>query len=207
MKELERTKRISISAVLFLLVILIAVLTFKKPEYIFEKDSATTLDKMATKDYILSQNDLKKMDASKYTIIDIRSNYEYAKGHITDAVNISPHEVFNESTIDFLNQLRDSDKTAILYGEHPDNANNGWMLLYQLGYENIKVLCIETVFVDNEFQTKNVDLEKPAVNFAQVMQDAMEDKKETKVEVTKAKKPKKVIPLPKKKKRVPEGGC
>lgn len=205
MKELERTKRISISAVLFLLVILIAVLTFKKPEYVFEKDSATTLDKMATKDYILSQNDLKTMDASNYTIIDIRSNYEYAKGHITDAVNISPHDVFNGNSIAFLNQLRDNDKTAILYGEHPDNANNAWMLLYQLGYENVKVLCIETVFVDNQFQTKNVDLEKPAVNFAQVMQDATEVKKE--VEVTKVKKPKKVIPKPKKKKRVPEGGC
>ncbi len=205
MKELERTKRISISAVLFLLVILIAVLTFKKPEYVFKKDSATTLDKMATKDYILSQNDLKTMDASSYTIIDIRSNYEYAKGHITDAVNISTHDVFNGNSIDFLNELRDNGKIAILYGEHPDNANNAWMLLYQLGYENVKVLCIETIFVDNEFQTKNVDLEKPAVNFAQVMQGAME--KEIKVEVTKVKKPKKVIPKPKKKKRVPEGGC
>ncbi len=205
MKELERTKRISISAVLFLLVILIGVLTFKKPEYVFEKNSATTLDKMATKDYILSQNDLKTMDASNYTIIDIRSNYEYAKGHITDAVNISLHDVFNGNSIAFLNQLRDNNKTAILYGKHPDNANNAWMLLYQLGYENVKVLCIETGFVDNEFQTKNVDLEKPAVNFAQVMQDATEDKKE--VEVTKVKKPKKVIPKPKKKKRVPEGGC
>ena len=28
-----------------------------------------------------------------------RSNYEYAKGHITDAVNISPHDVFNGNSI------------------------------------------------------------------------------------------------------------
>ncbi len=206
MKELERTKRISISAVLFLLVVLIAVLTFKKPEYIFEKNSASTLEKMAAKDYILSQNDLKIMDASNYTIIDIRSNYEYAKGHITGAVNISTHDVFNGNSITFLNQLRDNNKTAILYGEHPDIANSAWMLLYQLGYENVKVLCIETSFVDNQFQTKNVDLEKPTLNFTQVMQDAMEDDKKE-VEVAKVKKTKKVIPVPKKKKRVPEGGC
>ena len=89
MKELEKTKRVSISAVLFLLVIVIAVLTFKKPEHVFEKSAEETLEKIVEKDYILSQNDLEKIDASDYEIIDIRSNYEYTKGHIDGAINIS----------------------------------------------------------------------------------------------------------------------
>ena len=203
MKELERTKRISISAVLFLLVILIAVLTFKKPQFIFEKNSAETLEKIVKQDYIISQDDLKSLEPTAYALIDIRSNYEFAKGHLTDAVNISTHDVFLEKNIYFLNLLRDEGKTAILYAEHPNMANSAWMLLYQLGYENVKVLCIETCFVDNKFQTKNVEIEKPAVNFAQVMKDAMGEQKQTDIVKT----PKKVIPLPKKKKRVAEGGC
>jgi len=203
MKELERTKRVSISAVLFLLVIVIAVLTFKKPEYVFEKNAEATLEKIVKKEYIISQNDLASIDASKYEIIDIRSNYEYAKGHIEGAVNITAHDVFEKESNSFLQELSKTGKTAILYGEHPDNANSAWMLLYQLGYENVKVLCVETSFVDNQFQVKNVDLEKPAVNYAQVMQKSMGEKEV----VAKAKKPKKVITAPKKKKRVPEGGC
>lgn len=203
MKELERTKRVSISAVLFLLVVVIAVLTFKKPEYIFEKSAEETLEKIVEKDYIISQSDLENMDVSKYEIIDIRSNYEYAKGHMDNAINISSHDVFEKEINSFLKELKKAEKIAILYGDHPDRANSAWMLLYQLGYENIKVLSVETSFVNNQFQVKNVDIERPVVNYAKVLDSLMDDKP-TIVEV---KKPKKVITAPKKKKRVPEGGC
>jgi rhodanese-related sulfurtransferase len=204
MKELERTKRISISAVLFLLVILIGFLTFKRPKYVFEKNTASTLEKVIKKDYIVSLNDLDTMDSSKYAIIDIRSNYEYAKGHMKDAVNISSHDIFNDSSIKFLDNLKTNGQTIILYGKDPDNANTGWMLLYQLGYDNVKILCIETDYVDKTFQIKNAPLEKPNVNFAQVMASAKSEKSENVI----IEKPKKrVITAPKKKKRLPEGGC
>ena len=203
MKELERTKRVSISAVLFLLVVVIAVLTFKKPEYIFEKSAEETLEKIVEKEYIISQNDLENMDASNYEIIDIRSNYEYAKGHMDNAINISSHDIFEKESNSFLKELSKTEKTAILYGDHPDSANSAWMLLYQLGYENVKVLSVETSFVNNQFQIKNVDIEKPAVNYAKVLDSLMDDKPT----VVTVKKPKKVITAPKKKKRVPEGGC
>ncbi len=204
MKELERTKRISISAVLFLLVILIGFLTFKRPKYVFEKNTASTLEKVIKKDYIVSLNDLDTMDSSKYAIIDIRSNYEYAKGHMKDAVNISSHDIFNDSSIKFLDNLKTNGQTIILYGKDPDNANTGWMLLYQLGYDNVKILCIETDYVDKTFQIKNAPLEKPNVNYAQVMASAKSEKSENVI----IEKPKKrVITAPKKKKRLPEGGC
>ena len=175
MKELERTKRISISAVLFLVVIIIAVLTFRKPQFVFHKDSATTLEKIVTKDYILTLNDMDTIDSSQYAIIDIRSNYEYEKGHIEDAVNIYTHEVFNEGSIKFLDQLKDDGKIAILYAAHPDVANSAWMLLYQMGYENIKILCVETDYVNKTFHIKYSPLEKPYLNFAQVMDSAKSD--------------------------------
>ena len=62
MKELERTKRISISAVLFLLVILMGFLTFKRPQHVFEKNTASTLEKIIKKDYIVTINDLNTLD-------------------------------------------------------------------------------------------------------------------------------------------------
>ena len=204
MKELERTKRISISAVLFLLIILIGFLTFKKPQFIFEKNSASTLEKIIKKDYILSLNDLDKLDPSEYTLIDIRSNYEFDKGHFKNAINISAHDVFRDSSIDLLNKLKENEHAIILYGKHPDNANGAWMLLYQMGYENAKILCVETNYIDKTFQIKNSTLEKPTVNFAQVMDSAKSIKSAS---IKKEKPKKKVITVQKKKKRVPEGGC
>jgi rhodanese-related sulfurtransferase len=204
MKELERTKRISISAVLFLLVILIGFLTFKRPQYVFEKNTTSTLDKIIKKDYIVSLNDLNNLDASQYAIVDIRSNYEYAKGHIKGAVNISAHDIFSKTSIEFLDNLKSNDQSILLYGKDPDDANTGWMLLYQLGYDNVKILCIETEYVDKTFKIKNAPLERPNVNFAQIMASTKTDKS---AKAVKVKPKKKVVTVPKKKKRVPEGGC
>ena len=202
MKELERTKRISISAVLFLLVILIGFLTFRKPEHVFQKNAASTLQELNKKEYILTSDQLKALDASTYVLIDIRNSYEYAKGHIKNAINISAHQVFNGDTKDLLQNLANEGKTIVVYGVDPDKASSAWMLLYQLGYENAKILCVTSSYIDNKLVIDNYNLEKPAVNFAEVMK-ASSDVSETEV-----KKPvKKVITVKKKKKRVAEGGC
>ncbi len=210
MKELERTKRISVSVVLFLLIIVIGVLSFRKPKYVFENDTETTLNKIIEKDYIITQDEFNSKDPSQYVLIDVRSNFEYEKGHIKDAVNISAHQAFGDESTEFLQDLKNSDKTIIVYGENPDNADSAWMLLYQLGYENVKILCVETNYVDNKFHVKDYGLEKPTVDYAKIMlaaKNSSVDKKESTKAKTTKKAPKKVIPKPKKKKRVPEGGC
>ncbi len=211
MKELEKTKRISISAVLFLLVILIAILTFKKPKHVFEKNSQTTLEKIVSNDYAISLEDLNNMDADIYALIDIRSNFEFAKGHFENATNIATNQLLDDSSIDFLNTLKNTNKTAILYGKNADEANSAWMLLYQLGYENTKILSALASVENNKFLAKTYTIENPEVNYAEVMlaAKAKRDSSKTILRSQKIKKaaPKKVIPVQKKKKKMPEGGC
>jgi len=207
MKELEKTKRISISAVLFLLIVTIAILTFEKPKYVFEKNTEAILNEVNNNSYILTLNQLDSIEQSQYQVVDIRSNFEYTKGHINEAINITTHDILKSMNIELFDELVENNKIAVLYGEDPNDANRAWMLLYQLGYENIKILCVETSYIDNKFQVNNHALEKPAINYAQVMQLVKNAKAETKKQVTKPKTPKKVITLPKKKKRIPEGGC
>ena len=207
MKELEKTKRISISAVLFLLVILVAILTFKKPKHVFDKNSKTTLETIVSKDYILSTDGLNAMQPGTYAIIDIRSNFEFAKGHFENATNIATHQLLEDNSIDFFNTLKNSNKTIVLYGKNADEANSAWMLLYQLGYDNTKILSVLTSSENNKFQTTNYTVEKPAVNYAEEMRLAkeksqiIEEVAKPIVEVKKAA-PKKVIPVQKKKKEL-----
>ena len=208
MKELEKTKRISIAAVLFLLVIVIAILTFEKPAHIFEKNTQATLQEIASKSYILTLNELDSIGSLQYQLIDIRSDFEYSKGHIKDAVNVSIQNMLEEDNKGLFDELREKKKIAVLYGKDPDEANSAWMLLYQLGYENAKILCVKTNYIDNIFQVKNYALEKHSVDFAQVMQLAKSNPDKTKESITKPKVTKRVvITVPKKKKRAPEGGC
>lgn len=211
MKELGKTKYILISAVLLLLVVFISVLTFKKPQQLFKKNASETLKEISNQNYILTQSALATMDASQYMIIDIRSHYEYAKSHLKGAVNMPIPDILNENSNELLDQIKEKGQLAVLYGQNPDLANSAWMLLYQLGYENIKILNIETDFIDNQFHVKNIDIEKPYSNYALVMEKAKEKKpivkKAEKKVIKKATTPKKVIPVKKKKKRMPEGGC
>ena len=207
MKELERTKRISVSAVLFLLIIVIGVLSFRKPKYVFENNTETTLNKIIEKDYLLTQDEFKLLDPSQYVLIDVRSNFEYEKGHIKNAANISAHQAFDDNSSEFLSELKNEEKTIIVYGKDPDEADSAWMLLYQLGYENAKILCVETYYFDNKFQIKNYALEKPSVDYAKVMDSAKNISSKVVSKKIEKKAVKKVTPKPKKKKRVPEGGC
>lgn len=200
MKELEKTKRISISSVLFLLVIVIGLLTFKQPQYVFDKNSASTLERIVKHDYVLSKTDLKKLSVSEYQLVDLRSNYEYEKGHLSTSINIPTQAVIDDDNMAFFNRMSENNKTLILYGEHPNNANSVWMFLYQMGYENVKILSVETLFFNNRFQIKNVQIEKPLVHYAQIMKGSRIEKKEVQS-------PKKKIFIRKKKKHAAEGGC
>ena len=46
MKELEKTKRISIAAVLTILVVIIGLLTYKRPKHIYTTNTQDTLEKV-----------------------------------------------------------------------------------------------------------------------------------------------------------------
>ncbi len=207
MKELEKTKRISISAVLFLLIVVIAILTFEKPQHVFEKNTEATLHEIVNNSYILTLHHLDSIKPLHYELIDIRSNFEYSKGHIKNAINISTHQILENDYIKLFDELKESNKTIVLYGKDPDEANSAWMVLYQLGYENAKILCVETSYIDNEFQVKNYALEKAAINYADVMTASKGTAKEAVKTIEKPKAPKRIITKPKKKKRVPDGGC
>ena len=95
MKELEKTRRISISAVLFLLVIIISVLTFKKPEFNFTNSSEKTLEFVANHSHILSFTDFLELDKDSYLLIDVRSSFDYSKGHMENAVNIPKSQLLD----------------------------------------------------------------------------------------------------------------
>ena len=216
MKELEKTKRISIAAVLTILVVIIALLSYKRPKHLYTANSNDVLTHISSPEYLLVQKDI---DLSSQTLIDIRSQLDFDKGHLENAVHMYTPEILNDKNSDILKELKDSGNTLVLYGNHPDEAIAPYMVLFQLGHMNIKILSVENSYYQNKLITKDVTLENSVADVNAFIQESIKKKaeamKKAKAAAAKPKyvpkpkvtTPKKVVPKKKKKKMPVEGGC
>ena len=203
MKELEKTKRISIATVLFILVVLIAVLSYKRPRHIYSINAQHTLEKIVSTDYFVSLNEINN---SEHVLIDIRNQFDFEKGHLENAINIYAPEILNEQNSEVFNELKEDNKTLILYGNSPNDVLGPYMLLYQLGYNDLKILTIEINYSQNKLITKDIVIEKSVADVNAFINESVK-KAAVKPKPIIKPKPKKVITVKKKKKKAPEGGC
>lgn len=205
MKELEKTKRISIVSTLFILIVLIAVLAYKRPKHLYKVNSVVTLEKLITEDYFISLSDINNPD---YVLIDVRSQFEFEKGHLENAINIYTAEILNDDNSTLFKEIKEKGKTAILYGTNPNQVNAPFMLLYQLGYNNVKILTIENSYIENKLISKNIEIEKSVANINDFIKESIKNATKDSKQKVVAKKPiKKTIIVKKRKKAPAEGGC
>ena len=205
MKELEKTKRISIAATLFILAVIIGLLTYKRPKNIYAINTKDTLEKITGDNYIITLNELNNPD---FVLIDIRNQYEFEQGHLENAINIYAAEILSVDHIKVFDELKESNKTAVLYGNNPQEVNAPFLILYQLGFDKIKLLAIENSYLQNKLISKNTVIEKSEADVTAFINESV--KKATTAETVKKvviAPPKKVITVQKKKKAPAEGGC
>lgn len=143
MKELNRTDRLTIAAILFAVILIIGLVTLKTPHipYILTIDQAVDLVVSST-DVISPEEMLKtqKNDENKYFITDLRSPVDFQTSHIDQAKNIPIQDILAENNLDLFQSLAEDGITIILYGKDQLEANGAWMLLKQIGFNNVRVL-------------------------------------------------------------------
>ena len=205
MKELEKTKRISIAAVLTILLVIIALLSYKKPSHLYSESIADSLELISNSNNLITQQDLENFDL---LLVDIRSNIDYSKGHLEHAINIYAPEILDSNNSEIFKELKDKNKMVVLYGATPNEALTPFMLLQQLGYTNIKLLNVDLGYSQDKLIVNPSVLEKNKYDIKKFIDESV--KKATAKPKPKPKpKPvvKKVIPKKKKKKMPVEGGC
>jgi rhodanese-related sulfurtransferase len=204
MKELEKTKRISIAATLFILAVIIGLLTYKRPKNVYAINTKDTLEKITSTSYFTTLEELKNPE---YVLIDIRNQYEFEKDHLENAINIYAAEILSEDNIKVFEELKESNKTAILYGNNPQEVNAPFLILYQLGFDNIKLLAIENSYLQNKLISKNTVVEKSTADITAFINESVKKSNTVETVKTVVAPPKKVITVEKKKKAAAEGGC
>lgn len=203
MKELEKTKNISIASVLFILAIIIGLLAYKKPKISYQINSKTMLEKVSETNNFVS---LEEITSENFVLVDIRDRFEFNKGSLQNAVNMPFPELLTDENTALLTQWQADNKTVVLFGQNPIDVSTPFMLLHQIGYTNLKMATISLTYSQNKVITKNVAVEENAHKIADFIAESV--KKVGEAATKPAPKPvKKVIPVLKKKKKPVEGGC
>ena len=86
------------------------------------------------KNYVITDSLLSIMDNA--TIIDLRTPEDYLLDHHEGAVNIPVSELL----LPVYSEIYNSSYDKVILSDDPIKAHESWMLLTQLGYENIFVL-------------------------------------------------------------------
>lgn len=204
MKELEKTRRLSIAAVLSILALVIALVSYKRPENIFSKTSEDALVYISENDIFIDQNEI----TEDHFLLDIRNNFDFNRGHLNNSKNVYGPELFNEKNEAIFEALKSTEKVVVLIGENSDQTIPVFMTLYQLGLENLRIVNAKQFFEHNELIVQTESLEKQEQNIQEFIETSVKKAAAKKVKPKPViVKPKKVIPKKKKKKMPIEGGC
>jgi rhodanese-related sulfurtransferase len=143
--DFTKTNWITFGVLAILLVLVLGFIFLKTEKYTFK----TPLDKELAEIKIASfqvspqtvaQAILKK-DKS-IVLVDVRNQFDFAKGHLPDAKNIYRVNLMNDENMGFFTALKENNKKAILYGSSASEANVPFMILKQMGVENISYLAV-----------------------------------------------------------------
>ena len=203
MKELEKIKRISIASTLFILVVIIGLLTYERPKNMYVLNTKSTLDNLTSKDYFVTMDNINNPN---YVLIDVRSQFEFDKGHLENTINIYTPEILNETNLAIFTQLNEAGKTAVLYANNPEELNTPFLILSQLGYNNIKLLEVKNNYLQNKLITTPIEVEKSQADVSAFIKESAKNANII-VPIKVVTPVKKVITIQKKKKAPAEGGC
>jgi rhodanese-related sulfurtransferase len=142
MQELIRTNRLIMVVAAFVLVIIIGLVTFKRPEVKYVLSPAESLALLNNPEAVITPEQaatLLKDNSGKTLFIDVRNSIAFENGHIKNAINIPVHDLFAKENRSVLRDLEKSGQEAVIYGETEQEACGPWLMLRQAGYKNVKL--------------------------------------------------------------------
>jgi len=174
----KNPRRLTFTIIVFALIIVLGLITVNKPRLIYKNNSTQIIKSILLKDGELTPEKAMlyaKENNPLFVFVDIRNPYEYVKGHIPNAINISLTELLSKETLIIFDKYVKNKVTIVIYSNTQSEANGPWMLLRQLGYSDIKVLLGGYEYYskepkENEKMTKIPEyyVENPKYDFAKL---------------------------------------
>lgn len=149
-KKTEKTKTMKKSYVYIIILALLAIILLlafnfvNTPEYKFADVHAKDMEKCTDASYTFTPDQIAKaiIDKDVNTIfVDVRSMHDFINGHIPEAIHIDKSDVLGKDNYTFFSNLKGEKKQVIFYGKDVVEANIPFMILKQMGIENIGISC------------------------------------------------------------------
>ncbi len=136
-------KKTLVALALFAVIIVIGLVTLSKPRLSYVLTPQQTID-LVTYDegfvFPYELEDILNKTIDTVIVVDIRNTFQFGRGHIPGAENISAVELLSKESIKRLKQLQDANQAILIYGNNLTEANGPYMVLRQIGFSNVKVL-------------------------------------------------------------------
>ena len=214
MKELNRTRRLIFASILFVLIILVGLLTFRTPEFEYKISTIDLVNEMFNPNNEITPEEAVKLvddDQTSTVFVDLRNPYLYTRGFIGQAINIPVSDILDNESIAFFHQMQNDSILVVLYSSNQLEANGQWMLLKQLGFNNLKVLLGGYDYFVNQnkdypelTEAPSYRTEEPLFDYVAFFEEAGDGS--NKSEIT-TQEPVSVEPVKRKKKTTTAGGC
>jgi rhodanese-related sulfurtransferase len=142
-KSFIKTNRLFLTALILAFIVIIIIISVRAPSvsYKVSPDKVSTL--LNDTGSLVTPFDLYNLvlkKSSNILVIDLRSAEQFDKGHIEKSINIPARNLLDENVLSIFRDLKKMNGIAILYGKDQLEANGPWLLLKQVGIDNVKVL-------------------------------------------------------------------
>jgi len=166
-------KKTVITMAIFVVVIIAGLLTLTNPRLKYALTPEQTVLLAVSDNGGISPDKLDNIFTGSTVnaeVIDIRNHYEFARGHISGAKNISAVELLEKDNIKWLKELQKDGSMVIIYGQDQMQANGPWMVFRQLGFDNVNVLFggYQHYLAFKNQKTKAYSPDKAEFNYAEV---------------------------------------
>ncbi|MEN8250253.1 MAG: rhodanese-like domain-containing protein [Bacteroidota bacterium] len=206
MEELKRTKRITIGTVVVVAVLIVALLIYKPPLHKYKIATADMAFELMMATPITPDEAMEFVWDSTYVFVDIRSEHDYSVYHLDNAVSIPSGKLLTKDSKKQFDQWQKDSLQVVLYGKDELQVTTPWMVLYQVGYTNTRIMMGGMEYIDMLYEgtlenEEAYNVEMPAYDYAGIIAAAASGEVTAPVV-----QPKKVV-VRKKEKKAAEGGC
>jgi rhodanese-related sulfurtransferase len=192
--EFTKTNWIIFGVIAALIVLVLSFIFLKTDKYTFKTPLNKELAEIKVASFQVSPQMVAKAISNKdksIILVDVRSQFDFANGHLPEAKNIYKVNLMDDSNMDFFQTLKETNKKAILYGNSASEANVPFMILKQMGIENISYLAVgyDDLKAGNwqQIATNSTQFndETAVVDFAKFISDANKSSSKVKTAVAK----------------------